>query len=918
MRRAATAVFTVLLTVGLSPLAGLAQHGCNNGVHMEGVVTDATGAVIPGAQVLTSDGEKAIADGTGRYVLPCVSAGHLSVTVRAPGFDAKAVEIATHAGQVAHADVELAVATVETDVQVTENTSGIDSDRGAIVLGTEDLRQLSADPDDFLRQLQILAASGGGSPGSTSIVVDGFQHGSAMPPKNSIASIRINPDPFSAEYETPPWAGGRVEIFTKPGADTFHGALSFSDSEGSFNATDPFSVISTPASKQRYGVELSGPALSKKSDFSLALEKRDFDEFNVVNAVTLDASGNQTPLEQTVAAPQRLWTASARGDWQVTANDVATLSYSASANSLVNQGIGGLTLAEAGYSSQVNEFDLRFTNTQTLRANLLHETRIGYSWKHTEQKPNSTDSSIQVAGYFTSGGATSQNLNAHERDLEMDDDMLLTHGKHSLKIGAQSLGTFVHDDDPDTFNGAYVFGGARAPVLDANNNATNQVTTISGIEQYRRALLDLPGGAPTMYQLTSGTPLVGLTQWRLALYAEDTIKLWPRFTIVVGMRYAIQTSPNTLANVSPRLGFSWAADKRATWIIQARAGLFSTAINPSYATQADRLNGTRQQETLVYSPRYNDPLAPVAGSIQVGTVWRFPHSFEQLPSADAQISVEHDFPHHWLASVSYTWGVDWGVLRSPNVNAPLVSRSVGDAPDPITALMAPRPIAPNENIMQFQNSGHSTGSTYKGNLQQRSYKRFILGMGGWYSRFKSDGSWSGVVIPQSAYSNQGEFSRPDMMLSGGYASSNINLPEKIELATQLSIQFGTPYNVTTGTDTNGDGNFNDRPSYASAAGAGVYSTHYGLLTANTVNGDVPRNLGTMPAVVHSAVNLSRVFTLNARDKEHPRTLTFNVRGANVLNHTNVTAVQTVLSPTLGQPLTADAARRVEIGLRFAF
>ena len=634
------------LTAVLSPLTGLAQNRCNNGVQLEGIVTDATGAMIPGAQVLTSDGERAIADGTGHYVLPCISAGHVSVTVRATGFDAKVVGIATHAGQVAHVNVQLAVATVETNVQVSGNSSGIDGDRGTdtIVLGTQDLRQLSGDPDDFLRQLQILAASGGGSPGSATIVVDGFQHGSAMPPKSSIASIRINPDPFSAEYETPPWAGGRVEIFTKPGADTFHGALSFSESDGSFNATDPFSVISTPASKQRYGFELSGPALSKKSDFSLALEKRDIHEFNVVNAVTLDASGNQTSLKQTVVAPQRLWIASARGDWQVTPNDVATLSYSASANNLVNQGIGGLTLAEAGYSSQENEFDLRFTNTQTLKANMLHETRIGYTWKHAEQTPNSTDSSVQVAGYFTGGGATSQNLNAHERDLEMDDDVLLTHGKHSLKIGAQSLGIFVHDDDPDTFNGAYVFGGARAPVLDANNNATNQMTTITGIEQYRRALLGLPGSTPTMYQLTSGTPLVCLTQWRLVLYAEDTIKLWPRFTVIEGMRYAIQTSPNTFANVSPRFGFSWAADKRATSIVQARAGFFSTAINQSYATQVDRLDGIRQQETLVYSPQYNDPLAPVAGSIRVGTMWQFPHSSEQLPSADAQIAVEHDFP----------------------------------------------------------------------------------------------------------------------------------------------------------------------------------------------------------------------------------------------------------------------------------
>jgi hypothetical protein len=910
----------VFLAGLLSSLVGLAQSRCAQDVCLEGIVEDSTGAIIPGAQIQTSDGKEAIVDGAGRYVVPCVSVGHVSVVVKAQGFNVKTMMVATRAGQVAHANVQLAVATVETDVQVSGNASGVNSDRdtGTIVLGTQDVQQLSDDPDDFLQQLQMLAASGGGAPGSATIVVDGFQNGSAMPPKNSIASIRINPDLFSAEYETPPWSGGRVEIFTKPGADTFHGALFFTDSDGSFNATDPFSATATPAGRRRYGFELSGPGMSKKSDFSVALEKRDINEANVVNAITLDANGDQVPLQQTVAAPQRLWIASVRGDWQVTPEDVATFSYSANVNNLGNQGVGGLTLTEAGYSSVVSEYDLRFTNLQTLSTNLLHETRIGYTWKRTEQTPNSTDPSLQVAGYFIGGGATSQNLNDRERDLEADDDVLLTHGNHSWKVGAQSLGILVHDDDPDTFNGSYIFGGGSAPGLDTNNNPTGQTTTISAIEQYSRALLNLPGGTPTTYQITNGTPLVPLMQWRLALYAEDTIKLLPRFKAVAGMRYAFQTSPNTFANITPRLGFSWAADKKATWVIQARSGLFSTAINRSYATQVNRLNGTRQKETLVYSPSYSDPLTPVAGSIQLSTVWQFRPSFEQLPAVNAQIGIEHDFLHHWNVSINYTWGQDWGILRSLNINAPLVSSSIGTAPDPTAALLAPRPILPNENIMQYQNSGHSIGSVYHGDLQQRGYKRFILGMGGWYSEFRSDGSWNGVVTPQSAYSNRGEFSRPDAMSNGAYMYDELKLPEKLELATQVFIQYGTPYNITIGTDANGDGNFNDRPSYASAPGAGVYSTRYGLLTANTVNGDVPRNLGTMPAEVYSYMNLSREFTLNSRHIDHARTLTFNARGANVLNHTNVTAVETVLSPTLGQPLTAEAARRLELGFRFAF
>jgi hypothetical protein len=132
------------------------------------------------------------------------------------------------------------------------------------------------------------------------------------------------------------------------------------------------------------------------------------------------------------------------------------------------------------------------------------------------------------------------------------------------------------------------------------------------------------------------------------------------------------------------------------------------------------------------------------------------------------------------------------------------------------------------------------------------------------------------------------------------------------------VESGAAFNLTTGTDANGDGDFNDRPSYAASPGNGVYATRFGLLTTNTVNGNVPRNLGTMPTTAHVDLNVSRAFKLDGR-KDHPRTIIFNARSANLLNHTNVTAVGSVVSsPTLGQSLAAESARRLELGARFNF
>ena len=91
------------------------------------------------------------------------------------------------------------------------------------------------------------------------------------------------------------------------------------------------------------------------------------------------------------------------------------------------------------------------------------------------------------------------------------------------------------------------------------------------------------------------------------------------------------------------------------------------------------------------------------------------------------------------------------------------------------------------------------------------------------------------------------------------------------------------------------------------------------MTTNAVDGDVPRNLGTMPTIVQMYSGLNRAFDLGAKDKDHLHTLTINSRAANLLNHTNVTVVGTVVSsPSLGQSLTAEAARRVELGVRLAF
>jgi hypothetical protein len=910
----------ILFGISLVTIPGFGQGNCSAGAKIEGLVTDQTGAVIPGARVVIPIGKTALTDASGHYMLDCVPSGELNLQVQAQAFTSVARTFTVRAGETARADVQLAVAAVETNVEVDAESS--DNATGqignTIGLNTQQIQQLADDPDDFARQLQILAAESGGDPDNAHFTVDGFQNASALPPKGSIASIRINPDLFSAEYQWPPYGGGLIEITTKPGTSNLHGSVFFSGSPGRLNATDPFSLTATPATKLRYGFELSGPILPKIADYSLALEKRDIDEFNVVNALVPGDDGIAAPFQQTVPALQRLWIGSARSGWQLTPNDTATVAFAANINSQGNQGVGGLVLPEAGYTGVTSEYDLRISNAQTFGPNLLHETRVGFSWKRTEHIPNSGNPALQVAGYFTGGGSTSGNLNTRERDLELDDDFVATRGKQTLKAGVQSLTIILHNYDPDTFNGAFVFGGGSAPELDVNGKPTGQTTTIDGLEQYERALNNLPGGAPTTYQLNTGSPIVPLTQWRPAFFLQDTIQLTPRLSMSAGLRYVFQTSPDSFLSFEPRLGFGWAVDKKSKWVLHARAGIFHDPNTPSLVSDVYRTNGVRQQQMTVYSPDYANPLLPTTDSIAVSTIREFAQPMVQKAIFNAYVNVEHEFPHKWQGRVNFYWGEDWNRLRIRNINAPMVPSSIGTAPDPLVALRAPRPFATNENILQYQNTGHLAGNVVSMSLDQHSYKRFDLHFSYRHMNFKSDGG-DAIGSPQSSYSDLGESSRADWMRSNaGSFYGSMFLPYKVQWSAQLDGSTGAAFNITSGTDSNGDGIFNDRPAYALTPGAGTYQTRYGLLTTNTINGNVPRNDGTLPGVFHLDTALRRVLVLNPKNTDHLRTITLNARAANVLNHTNITGVNAVLSPTLGTPTMAEAARRIEFGARFSF
>lgn len=89
------------------------------------------------------------------------------------------------------------------------------------MLKGKDLEALSDNRDDITADLLALAGPSAG-PDGAQIYIDGFT-GGRMPPKASIREIRINQNPFSAQFDR--LGQGRIEVFTKPGTEDYHGLL---------------------------------------------------------------------------------------------------------------------------------------------------------------------------------------------------------------------------------------------------------------------------------------------------------------------------------------------------------------------------------------------------------------------------------------------------------------------------------------------------------------------------------------------------------------------------------------------------------------------------------------------------------------------------------------------------------------------
>ena len=849
---------------------------------IQGTVTDDTGAVIPGATVsaVNSRGipKTAGTNENGAYTINGLVPGIYTIRITTTGFapfEKPGVEISSSKPVSLDAPLKVALANQEVTVkgeQVNTVSTDPSANAGALVLRGEDLEALSDDPDDLAADLQALAGPSAG-PNGGQIFIDGFS-GAQLPPKSSIREIRINSNPFSAEYDR--LGFGRIEIFTKPGTDKFHGSASFGFSDGVWNSRNPY-VDNKPSFQQRqYGGNFGGP-LSKKSSFFLDIERREIDDNSAINATILDSNLNVTNLRQAVLTPHRRLNINPRIDYAINANNTIVGRYGFLDSSNQSSGISDLTLASRGVDTSMREHTVQITETAVLNPKAINEVRFQYLHIANYQTALSSDPSVNVGGAFNGGGAQVGKSFSGSQHFEVTQILSINQGAHALKFGGR-LRTVANDNNsPQNFGGTYTFGGIQnGAILDANNQITG-AGVVQSIDNYRQTLLLLRQGlttadirriygfGPTQFSVSGGNPIANVNQVDLGIFVQDDWRWKPNFTLSLGLRYETQTNVHDWSDIAPRLGFAYApgtkGGKAGKTVIRGGFGMFYDRISENLTLNTIRQNGILQQQYTVFNPDFY-PVIPSAASLgdqKVGqTIRKFENDLRAPYVMQSAIGIERQLPKNTTIAVTYTRSKALHVLRSRNITAPL----------PGTVVARPQPGVLNTltSIYEYESNGRLNQNQMIVNLNSRINAKISIFTFYVLNSAKSDTDGAGS-FPANQYDTSSEYGRSSIDVRNRFVlGGSLVAPYGLRFSPFVIASSGSPFNITTGQDLNGDLQYTDRPAFATAATLHPIATAFGVFDTNPAAGIaiIPRNYGNGPGQFTVNLRVGRTWGFGER------------------------------------------------------
>lgn len=846
---------------------------CLHAQTISGLVEDNSGAIIPNARVELQRLDGSLinttnTDSAGQFTLPLPPAGDDRLTVALPGFEPMVRPIHVTRAAPARLTLILKPATVATSVDVNADTlemAAPDNNQDAASVSSEDIKSLPVLDGDIVATLSAFLDAGATGQGGANLVVDGVEMKSAGVSPSAIERVTINQDPYSAQYRQP--GRGQIEIVTKNTADKFHGSANISLRDSIFDATNHFATSKPPDQRLTFEGFLTGPIRPlRDTTFLLSTLIQHQNSYNQVSANTgVDPVTLLPIVPSNVLASYRNYNLTMKVARQISDHHSAYLLYRFFDSTRGGRGVGGLSLATAGYTMYKFDMDLTFHDDIAFAPNKFNAFSILFERNADRVVSDRQSPAIVVQGAFSGGGAQADEFDT-ENNPNISDTVSWSlggtaHPTHQLKFGIQlpNLGRRVYEDFTNR-QGTYTFASLAA--YQANS--------------------------PLSFSLQQGQSKFLTYFCQPSAFFLDQIQVTERLTITPGIRYDFQNAAaNTKDAILPRLSFAYLLDKKHSMVIRTGAGLYMRRVGVNIGQQLARYGNAAERSLLITTgicyPTFNAPGCSSLPSQPPSLFLEEPHLKAPFQGFFG-LSIERDITKKSTLTIGYEGYRGWHALQSVDINAPL---------PPFTSYARPNPAY--SQILQLRSGGiqrsDALNVSYKGRISSffSGFMQYTLG------HADSNTEYS-TFIPQNQFKPNDEWSRTSQDQRHRLNLIGTFIPDKpLNFGLGFYAYSAAPYTITTGTDVYKTGLTNARP-------AGI--------PRNSVNGGDFQDL-------QARLNYTR--KLRPRLKDASPTMAFNVSTFNTLNRTNYedfVGVQT--SAKFRQPTSAANPRRFQFGITYNF
>jgi len=854
--RCFASLFGLMLTVLMVAGTCLAQG--SGTATISGTVVDQAGAAVAGAHVqLLSAGaarQSTITSESGEFKFTAVSFGAYQVQAEFDGFEPVSIDIKLNSRTPAPIRIAMSVAALRQETTVNADDTTINKDtsdnQNAVAVNNQTLTNLPVFDQDVITTMSRFLDSGALATSGVTLVVDGIEVNDLGLSASAVKQIKINNDPYSPEYARP--GRGRIEVTTDPGSLEYHGTFNFIFRDSIFNAREPF-AIERPAEERRiYEGTLTGPVRhSKKTLFLISVDRDEEDAQSIVFA-----AGPAGAIQENAASPMRNLLTAGRISHTFSDKNKASWFFSYQDRDNKGQGVGGITLPEAGTNRLFKEYEFRFNEESVLSARLVNQLRFLAGHYYAPTTSVDPAPGINVLGAFVGGGAQANQIRT-EYHIEFTEEISYSNGRQTLKAGVNV---------PDL---------SRRGI----DNNLNQGGTF-----YFSTLQDYINSRPYSFLQQQGNGHVVFLEKVLGVFVNDDIRLSPNLMVSAGLRYYWQDYFVDNKMFAPRLSFAYAPAGSQKMVIRGGAGIFYDRTGPSPISDLLLFNGSRLRLYVLNDPGFPDPLA--GGESLTGepvSVTRLEPNFKMPYTIQYSAGVERQITKASTLSITYQGYTGVDLFRSRDINAPLPPLYLA-RPDPNFGV-----------IRQIEASGRSLGESLEVSFRGRLSKYFS-GLAQYRLAWAFDNTSGITAFPANDYDLNGEWSRSDWDRRHRFELLGTATPgRQFNLGVALSLYTGAPYTETLGVDEFNDGVANARPA------------------------GVPRNSLQGPGYVDLDLRCSRDFYLRSGKGDKGPTLTLGLDAFNALNQVNFTTiVGNLSSPLFGLPVAAQPPRRLQMSAKFKF